>query len=99
MARSVVRLPPDVREDFEVYLNGVARQADVDFHVEGRELVFDRPLRKDRITGWRWLLGAWGIGTYRQDDTVDVIYEVEGATHIAHALAITTTNDHDGEHN
>ena len=24
------------------------------------------------MSGWRWLLGAWGVGTYRQDDSVDV---------------------------
>ena len=38
-------------------------------------LVFERELRKDKISGWRWLLGAWGVGTYRQDDSVDVRYE------------------------
>ena len=37
--------------------------------------VFERELRKDRISGWRWFLGAWGVGTYRQDDSVDVRYE------------------------
>jgi hypothetical protein len=55
--------------------------------------VFDRPLRKDRISGWRWFLGAWGVGTYRQDDTVDVRYEANGEPRLAHALTITTAHD------
>lgn len=90
MGRSVVRLPRDVDvyDDFEVYVNGVPQRADLDFEVEGRTLVFQRQLRKDRISGWRWFLGAWGVGTYRQDDTVDVRYEVDGEARVAHALAI-----------
>ena len=30
---------------------------------------------KDKISGWRWFLGAWGVGTYRKHDSVDVRYE------------------------
>jgi hypothetical protein len=95
MSRWVVRLPGDVDmyDDFEVYVNGVPQHADLDFQVEGHTLVFDRPLRKDRVSGWRWFLGAWGIGTYRQDDTVDVRYQVEGEVRVAHALAIANPDD------
>jgi hypothetical protein len=95
MSRSVVRLPGDVDmyDDFEVYVNGVPQHADLDFQVEGHTLVFDRPLRTDRVSGWRWFLGAWGIGTYRQDDTVDVRYQVEGEVRVAHALAIANPDD------
>jgi hypothetical protein len=42
------------------------------------------------VSGWRWFLGAWGVGTYRQDDTVDVRYESEGRTRLAHRLEIRT---------
>jgi hypothetical protein len=93
MVRSVVALPTDVGEDFEVYVNGVRQEPDMDFRVEAYALVFDRQLRKDRIAGWRWLLGSVGVGTYRQDDTVDVVYTVNGKTRVAHRLAITTTDD------
>ena len=48
-----------------------------------------RELRKDKISGWRWLLGAWGVGTYRQDDSVDVRYEAaDGSPRVAEALEI-----------
>ena len=75
MARSVVKLPAAVRAPFDVYLNGVRQEPGIDFRVQGRKLVFERELKKDRISGWRWFLGAWGVGTYRQDDSVDVRYE------------------------
>jgi hypothetical protein len=83
-----VHLPDEVENDFDVYLNGVRQGEDIDFTQRGRALVFDRELRKDKISGWRWFLGAWGVGTYRQDDTVDVRYEVDGVPQIAHALPI-----------
>ncbi|HEX4186358.1 MAG TPA: hypothetical protein VHY83_00550 [Solirubrobacteraceae bacterium] len=88
-ARSRVRLPPGVREPYEVYLNGVAQQLGRDYTVREGALLFERDLRKDRISGWRWLLGAWGVGTYRQNDSVDVRYEAaDGSPRVAEALEI-----------
>lgn len=75
MPSSRVSLPPHVRPPFEVYLNGVRQEPGTDYRVEADSLVFDRELRKDKISGWRWFLGAWGVGTYRQNDSVDVRYE------------------------
>jgi hypothetical protein len=88
MARSVVVLPPAVGETIEVYLNGVRQEPDTDFHRDSDTLIFERTLRRDHIAGWRWLLGASGIGTYRQDDVVDVRYEVDGQTRLAHGLPV-----------
>jgi hypothetical protein len=89
MPRSVVKLPPAVRPPFEVYLNGVRQEPGIDFRVHGRELVFERELKKDRISGWRWALGAWGVGTYRQNDSVDVRYErADGSAAVAEGLEI-----------
>ena len=60
-----------------------------DYKVEQGALVFDRELRKDRISKWRWFLGAWGVGTYRQDDSVDVRYErADGTPAVAEKLDI-----------
>jgi hypothetical protein len=89
MARSTVRLPREVRDPYEVYLNGVPQQLGVDYTVREGALVFERELRKDRISGWRWLLGAWGVGTYRQNDSVDVRYEApDGSPRVAEGLEI-----------
>jgi len=89
MQHSKVRLPSDVRSPYEVYLNGVRQQLGRDYTVREGALLFERELRKDRISGWRWLLGAWGVGTYRQDDSVDVRYEAaDGSPRVAEALDI-----------
>jgi hypothetical protein len=89
MSRSKVRLPSHVRPPYEVYLNGVPQRLGVDYSVREGSLVFDRELRKDRISGWRWLLGAWGVGTYRQNDSIDVRYEAaDGSPRVAEGLEI-----------
>ena len=89
MNRSKVRLPRDLRGAYEVYVNGVPQQAGVDYQVREGSLVFERDLVKDKISGWRWLLGAWGVGTYRQNDSVDVRYEAaDGSPRVAEGLEI-----------
>jgi len=75
---SVVRLPPGVRPPFDVYLNGVPQHEGVDYQVNGDMLRFPRRLVRDKVSGWRWLIGAFGIGTYRQDDSIDIRYERDG---------------------
>ena len=75
-----MQLPPQVGRDFEVYLNGVRQEPGVDFEQAGNELVFERPLaREGRLGFWRWLSLFLGIaGTYRQNDSVDVVYDTGG---------------------
>jgi hypothetical protein len=51
-------------------------------------LVFERELRKDKVSGWRWFLGAWGVGTYRQNDSVDIRYTLDGRPKVAEGLEI-----------
>lgn len=89
MERWTVVLPRGVREPYTVFVNGVRQRAGTDYVVEGRTLVFFRPLAKEgRLGAWRWFLGAWGIGTYRKNDQVDVAWEVDGSPRVAHALEI-----------
>jgi hypothetical protein len=89
MDRWRVKLPPGVRPPFEVYVNGVLQQEGEDFEWREDVLLFRRPLAKEgRLGFWRWFLGAWGIGTYRRNDLVDVRYEVGGQPRLAHALDI-----------
>jgi hypothetical protein len=78
-----------VRSPFDVYVNGVRQIAGQDYQVRNGALVFQRAMKKDRISGWRWFLGAWGVGTYRQNDSVDVRYErADGTPAVAEGLAI-----------
>jgi len=94
MHRWTVQLPRGVREPFEVYVNGVPQREGTDFERRGDRLLFDRPLAKEgRLGAWRWFLGAWGIGTYRKNDTVDVSWRVGGQPRVAHALDITPPAD------
>lgn len=76
----MVELPAGVGDDVEVYLNGVRQEEGRDFRREGSLLVFDRPLeREGRLGFWRWAGMFLGVaGTYRRNDTVDVIYERGG---------------------
>jgi hypothetical protein len=88
--RTRVRLPPDVTRPFEVYLNGVPQQEGEDFRVEGRTLAFDKELKSEGKLGpWRWLSMWVGVaGTYRQNDSVDVVYQRNGKRVVATKLPL-----------
>ncbi|HVE67051.1 MAG TPA: hypothetical protein VNB64_00575 [Solirubrobacteraceae bacterium] len=89
MDRWQVKLPRGVKPPFEVYVNGVPQREGADYEIGEGVLLFDRPLAKEgRLGPWRWFLGAWGIGTYRKHDAVDVRYEARGRPQVAHALDI-----------
>jgi hypothetical protein len=91
---SVVPLPPDVRGPFDVYINGVHQELGSDYAVEDGRLVFERELRKEGKLGFgRWFLGAFGVGTYRQNDSVDVRYEVNGRPALVEGLDIEPQPD------
>src|SRR5262245_29945462 len=97
MSVSRVPLPPNVRPPFEVYVNGVRQELGDDYEVQEGALVFGRSLAKEgRLGFWRWFMGAWGIGTYRQNDSVDIRYEGEGRPVVAEALEIESLGEGDG---
>jgi hypothetical protein len=79
-ARSQVELPPEVGNSFDVFVNGIAQQPGSDFDQVGRALVFRRELAGEgRLGFWRWLSLFLGVaGTYRRNDTVDVVYSDGG---------------------
>lgn len=83
-----VKLPAGVRPPFEVYINGVRQELGVDYRVSSGELVFERELIQQKLGLWAWFWGAWGIGTYKRNDEVDVRYELDGQPQLAHALEI-----------
>jgi hypothetical protein len=85
-----VRLPADVTRPFEVFVNGVPQTEGVDYRVEGRTLVFARELKAEGKLGfWRWTAIFVGIaGTYRQNDSVDVVYGRGGQRVVATKLPL-----------
>jgi hypothetical protein len=94
MAKSRVRLPGPVSPPFTVFLNGVRQEEGRDYRVKDRELVFDRELvQEGRLGFWRWFWGAWGIGTYRKDDQIDVAWDAGGHPRVAHKLDVVKATD------
>jgi hypothetical protein len=87
---SRVTIPDGVTEPYEVFLNGVPQQAGRDFRIEGRALVFERALAREGSLGfWRWLSLFLGVaGTYRQNDSVDVVYHSGGRRTVASGLPV-----------
>ncbi len=83
-------LPPDAREPFEVFVNGVPQEPGVDYHVAGRTLRFTKQLAKEgRLGALRWASMFLGVaGTYRTNDSVDVVYAAGGRRKVATGLPI-----------
>jgi hypothetical protein len=88
--RTRVQLPAGAGWHFQVFLNGVPQQEGRDFRREGNELVFEQRLAQEgRLGFWRWLSLFLGVaGTYRQNDSVDVVYEVGGRRVVATGLPL-----------
>jgi hypothetical protein len=83
-----VRLPSGVRSPFQVFVNGVPQELGHDYRIRSGELVFTRELVRQKLGLRAWLLGFWGIGTYKRNDEIDVRYEHDGRPMVAHALEI-----------
>ena len=86
----MVELPADVTAPFEVFVNGVLQREGADFEWRAGALVFSRPLvREGRLGPMRWLSMLLGIaGTYRQNDSVDVVYQRAGRRVVATGLPL-----------
>jgi hypothetical protein len=87
---SRVALPRGAEGPVEVYVNGVRQREGADYDRRDAELVFRRRLAHEgRLGFWRWLSLFFGVaGTYRQNDSVDVVYEVDGRRTVESGLPI-----------
>jgi hypothetical protein len=84
-----VPLPDGAGPPIRVFVNGVPQQEGRDYRLSGRELVFDRPLEKERLSKRRWtaiFFGLWGY--YGRNDQVDVHYRRGGRDAVATGLDI-----------
>ncbi len=88
--RWTVPLPRGAEPPYRVFVNGVPQREGADYELRGRELVFAKPLAQEgRLGAIRWLSIFLGIaGTYRKNDSVDVVYEVGGRKRVASGLPI-----------
>jgi hypothetical protein len=89
-ARTRVELPADVVRPFEVFLNGIPQREGREYRVDGRWLLFDRELKREgRLGFWRWTSLWLGVaGTYKQNDSVDVVYAVDGQRTVTTGLPL-----------
>jgi hypothetical protein len=87
---SRVQLPQGATGSIEVYVNGIRQREGKDFKRRDEELVFSRALAEEGKLGfWRWTSLVFGVaGTYRQNDSVDVVYEVDGTRTVQTGLPI-----------
>ena len=85
-----VLLPDILDEPLEVYVNGVPQERGLDYELRGRELWFERELsREGRLGPMRWARMFFGVaGTYRQNDSVDVVYRLDGKRLVASGLRL-----------
>jgi hypothetical protein len=84
-----VPLPDGAEPPLDVFVNGVPQQEGRDYELSGRELLFDRPLEKERLGVGKWtaiFFGLWGY--YGKNDSVDVRYRVGGRETVATGLEI-----------
>ena len=84
-----VRIPAGAEPPFTVFINGVEQSEGEDYAVGGTEIVFSRPIVKEKIGTSRWLamyLGLWG--TYRKNETIDLQFSRNGKTELLSDLAV-----------
>jgi hypothetical protein len=84
-----VRVPRGAQPPVVVYVNGVQQVEGEDYLVRAGEVVFSRPIVKERVGGMRWLAMLLGLfGTYRKHETVDVEYRLGGQVKLASDVEI-----------
>jgi hypothetical protein len=88
MAESVeagrrVRLPSGAERPIQVFINGQEQHEGADYSVHGREILFSRPLMKEKVSGGRWLAMTLGLfGSYGKNESVDVHFRHGGKTQV-----------------
>jgi hypothetical protein len=66
-----------------VFINGLEQREGTDYTVHGSEIVFSRPLVKERVSSGRWLAMTLGLfGSYGKNETVDVHFRRGGKTQV-----------------
>jgi hypothetical protein len=92
-----VKLPAGAEPPFTVFINGVEQTEGEDFNFEGAEIVFTRPIIKERMNTGRWLAMYLGLfGTYRKDEKVDLQFSRGGKVELIPDLPLVPYPDAEG---
>jgi hypothetical protein len=78
-----VRLPGGTERPIQVFINGTEQKEGADYSIHGREIVFSRPLVKEKVSTSRWLAMTLGLfGSYGKNETVDVHFRRGGKVQV-----------------
>jgi hypothetical protein len=89
-----VKIPAGAAAPFTVFINGIEQSDGVDYSIAGGEIVFTRPIVKEKMTTSRWLAMYLGLfGTYRKDETVDLQFTRNGKVELLSDLAVVPYPD------
>lgn len=92
-----VAIPKGAEPPFTVYINGIAQQEGEVYEIEGGEIVFKRPIVKEKVGGGRWLAMYLGLfGTYRKNEVVDLEYHRDGKPQLVADLPVIPYPDAGG---
>jgi hypothetical protein len=84
-----VKLPAGAEPPFTVFVNGIEQSEGADYSIAAGEIVFSRPIVKEKIGTGRWLAMYLGLfGTYRKDETIDLQFRREGKVQLLSDLAV-----------
>lgn len=83
-----VKLPAGAEAPFTVFINGIEQDKE-SYRIEAGEIVFDRPIVKEKIGTGRWLAMYLGLfGTYRKDETIDLQFSKGGKVELRSDLPV-----------
>ncbi len=89
-----VKIPAGAEPPFTVFINGVEQSEGAHYTVEGTEIVFTRPIVKEKIGTGRWLAMYLGLfGTYRKDETIDLQFSRAGKVQLIPDLPVVPYRD------
>jgi hypothetical protein len=78
-----VRLPNGAERPIQVFINGRQQVEGSDYTIHGREIVFSRPLVKEKVSSGRWLAMTLGLfGSYGKNESVDVHFRRGGKVQV-----------------
>ncbi|MBK5220581.1 MAG: hypothetical protein JJE35_12480 [Thermoleophilia bacterium] len=84
-----VKIPAGAEPPFTVFINGVEQSEGADYGIEGNEIVFTRPIVKEKIGTGRWLAMYLGLfGTYRKDEKIDLQFSRGGKVELIPDLPV-----------
>jgi hypothetical protein len=84
-----VKLPARALPPFVVFINGVEQVEGKDYNLGAGEIVFTRPIVKEKVGAGRWLAMYLGLfGTYRKNETIDLQFTRDGKTTLLDDLSV-----------